>query len=238
MRSKRQTDPSSGAPTHSEIEKERKKIVTGCQVLWGDQDSSVHSSGNRPVPPAGREALGWRVSPGPTEKPAGTALHAGQGQAVPCSPLSPTLPLLWRVLQTSNVHRGETGSETMWHCRGELWHCQPAGPRPVPACLQAAPVHQHPSEPGPLTCVRPDTWQQLWQRGAALPRARHRAAAHGWREHRALGHPRHPAPAAGPGLPTASPAAPTPLPPRRGGAGTVGHMAIAPRVDNVAQRLF
>lgn len=62
--------------------------------------------------------------------------------------------------------------------------------------------------------------------------------AHGWREHRALRHPWHPDPAAGPGLPTAKPAAPTPLPPGRGGAGTVGHMAIAPRVDNVAQRLF
>lgn len=121
------------------------------------------------------------MSPCPMEKPNGTPLHACQGQNnVPCSPLSPMLSLLWRVLETSNGHHGETGSETgsetTWRSWGELWHCQPTGPRPVPACLQAAPVHQHPSEPGPLTCFTPDTWQQLCRRGAVLPRARHRAA--------------------------------------------------------------
>ncbi|XP_030917411.1 ectonucleoside triphosphate diphosphohydrolase 7 [Geospiza fortis] len=57
------------------------------------------------------------------------SLHACQGRNVPCSPLSPMLPLLWRVLETGNGHHGETGSETTWHSWGELWHCRPTGPR-------------------------------------------------------------------------------------------------------------
>lgn len=168
-----------------------------------------------------------------------TALGRVPAKGATCStlPSAPCFP-----------HRGGswsrlTGTMARWaptsrRCsRGEFRHCQPAEPRLVPAHLRVAPVRWHPSELGPLTCFKPGI------PGSSSGRRRTGASpcpapcrrgtvrlARGWREHRPLGHPRLPGPAAaakalrpsgtGPDLPTAKARPlPTPLPPRRGGTG-------------------
>lgn len=169
------------------------------------------------MPPAGREALGWRVFPCPTEKPAGTPLCACQGRNTPCSPLSPVLPLLWRVLESSNGHHGETGSETMWHSWGELWHCQRTGHgQSQLVCRQLLSTGILPSQ-GHQPASGQIPGSSSGRRGAALPVPGTVRLAHGWREHRALGHPGTPT-RGGTSLPPN-----LPLPPRShpGAAGPV-----------------
>lgn len=169
--SKRQAGPQRFPPRESSRKRGRglRQAVKSCGL------TGTHS---------GPALGGQRASPRPMEKekPDGNPPHACRGRDAPCSPLGPTLSPPQQLLESSNGHHGKTGSETTWCSWGELWHHRPTGLRPVPDCLRAAPVHRHPSEPGPLTCFKPDTWERLRQaqnRRFPLPGttpARHRAA--------------------------------------------------------------
>lgn len=107
---------------------------------------------------------------------------AAKAATCPALPSAPRFP-----------HRGGSSSRltgttarrapTSHRCsRSEFRHHRPVEPRPVLARLRAAPIRRHPSELGPLTCFKPDTWERLRQaqdRRFPLPGtvpARHRTA--------------------------------------------------------------
>lgn len=105
------------------------------------------------------------MSPYPMEKEKsdGTLPRAAEGRKCPAPPLGPSLSPPQQLREASNRRHSKTGSETTWCSWSELQHHRPMGLQLVLTPLRAAPVHQHPPEPGPPTCSRPDTWGRLQQ---------------------------------------------------------------------------